>query len=92
MKSSAEMHGDRAFAYPALLLSYRDDFRCQFFRSLTDRRILPREFLFSMISSRYRHELAVRPMVYAHKRAPPTATAKIAVAGAGGEFSASAGS
>jgi hypothetical protein len=44
MKSRAEMHGDRAFSYPALLLSYRDDFRCQFFRSLTDRRILPRKF------------------------------------------------
>ena len=34
MKSRAKMHGDGALAHPALLLSYRDDFGCQFFSLL----------------------------------------------------------
>jgi hypothetical protein len=36
VESRSEMHGNRAFTDPALLLSYRDDFRCQFFYSLIE--------------------------------------------------------
>jgi hypothetical protein len=41
VEGRAEVHGDRALPDSALLLSYRDDFRCQFIHSLTGRGILP---------------------------------------------------